>query len=398
MTRCLLFALLLSLPIEASSQVCSIPPSFPDATNTGYVPTGVTLPAANHCNSAPAGWTQGSTDLNISGTYDGCNFNDGGGIGITANNVTLQRSYVYADATNSIYLAPGTTGTVLQDVEDAGPGDAGLNTDGANNIYFEGNGATAIRMNVHGSRNCWTIQAQNITIRDSYCHDFGATNPNNQHWDGIMDDGGSNKDGLVAIHNYIYNNRWNSAVMIDNWSGPKNGAAVSNSLLVINNTTSQNLTVYADGSFSSTDPMTNISYTNNMISWGGYGYAQFRGDLVSPVWSCNVDSASYRTIPTAGSGQNSGVVVPIANPSCSVSGLSLNCTGGIVGPGTATSFAWSGDCGTSTTQNATLTCAAGGVHNITFQVNNGSWSDAWTIPITAGSSSLGAPGQPTLVP
>jgi len=392
--RWLLFALLLLLPTQASSQVCHIPPSFPDATNTGYLPTGVTLPAANHCNSAPAGWSQGSATLNVTGTYDGCNF--ASGVRINANSVTLKRSYVFADGTNSVDIGPGTTGALLQDVEVAGPGDAGLHTDGANNIYFEGSG-TALRMNVYGSRNCWTIMHSGVTIQDSYCHNFGATNSGSQHWDGVMDDGG-NKDNLVVTHNTILNDRWNSAIMTDNWGGALNDATLSQNHVAMTNPSSQNFTIWCDGRFSSAS-ITNWSATNNLVGWGGYGYASVQGTCTaSPVWNCNLDDTTYRTIANQDATQNSGTVEPVANPSCVQNCLSLACTGGIRGPGTATSYAWSGDCGMASTQNATLTCPSAGVKSITFQVNNGSWSDAWTIPVTAGPSAFGPPGQRRLVP
>lgn len=125
--------------------------SIPDETTTG-VPKGTTLTASGDLALKVEGGVADALDIK------GC-------VRITANGVTLRRSRVFCDGGDAVALAPGITGTVLEDVELVGtPG---------NGVAVNGDHFRLERADVHGFTVPLPLNAE-ILIEDSYVHGLPA--------------------------------------------------------------------------------------------------------------------------------------------------------------------------------------------------------------------------------
>jgi hypothetical protein len=94
---------------------------------------------------------------------------------------------------------------------------------------------------------------------------------------------------LNIQHNTIINQQdQTDAIMIDNYFGAVNNVTVNNNYL-----SGGSYTVYSDGQFNS-NPITNVSFTNNVIGKGGYGYHAFNKN--NPVFTGNVDAVTGQPI------------------------------------------------------------------------------------------------------
>lgn len=204
---------------------------YPDATNTGYAPTGVTL-------------TTNGIDINVDGDFiidqdntvidskriDGC-------VIIRAKNVTIRRSLITnCQAYYNIWLQelPGggirdTSNFLMEDVE----------VDG-NNVFTNaaivddnGKGLVIRRMNMHNVAD-GPHPGENWLIEESYIHDMYVC-PNDCHTDSIQSAGAIN---VTLRHNTIMNNPdnngtggKNAVVRIATEQGPVSGFVVDNNLL-----------------------------------------------------------------------------------------------------------------------------------------------------------------------
>ena len=123
-------------------------------------------------------------------------------------------------------------------------------------------------------------------VEDSWIHNLNA--PGGPHIDGIQIDGA--RSNIVVRHNFIDMREWGqtAAVMIDNYFGPTSNVTVDKNLLL-----GGGWTVYSDGRFDG-GPITGVSFTNNRIDNGQWGYASI--DNNTPVWTGNVDHSSGATI------------------------------------------------------------------------------------------------------
>ena len=243
---------------------------FPNATNTG-VPAGVALKPSGSLTLSTAG--QVVSGLDISGT-----------VYITASNVTLENCVIESNGYYVIEVAPGVTGVVIQDCEIDGMGLNG--SAGSSGIFVEGSGVSIIGCNIHDAADGVSIGGGTapVVIEDDYIHNLLAPTTTN-HYNGIQYNGSGDSGAITIENNTIINTQGQTdAVMIDNYYGSVNNVAINNNLL-----SGGDYTIYVDGHFNS-DPITNVSITNNDLGSGVYGYTDF--NETSPVFTANVDDGA----------------------------------------------------------------------------------------------------------
>ena len=237
---------------------------FPNAANTG-IPDGVTLTASGDVNVTTAGAVINALDVK-------------GTIWVMAPNVTIQNCKITSTDWTSIWIKPGITGTIVKDCEIS---NVGSSPDGANGIVGAG---TFLRNDIHDVENGFNISGPS-TIQDNYVHDMNAPNVRagtqwgGPHYDGIEINGGVSN--VTIKHNTIINeNGQTSAVMINNDFGPVSNITVDGNYLA-----GGGYTLYSDGSFSSTDRISGVQFTNNVLGEGYWGYYYFKGN--SPTLTGN---------------------------------------------------------------------------------------------------------------
>jgi hypothetical protein len=164
-------------PTPTPSPTQTVPPStgFPDASNTGYKPTGVTL------HSCTASFISG-------GTYDSCTFP--GGISVSVPNVTITRSLINGQVKSN------STGLVISDTEINCHCGSSSNTTPP---IVSFSGFTLLRDNIYNGGHGVQID-DSAVVRDSWIHDLCCSG-NQAHADGIISNG---NDGSVVIdHNTV---------------------------------------------------------------------------------------------------------------------------------------------------------------------------------------------------
>ena len=252
-------------------------------TATG-VPNGVTLTASGDDYVTTAGAVINALDVK-------------GTIWVMAPNVTIQNCKITSTDWTSIWIKPGITGTTVKDCEIS---NVGSSPDGANGIVGAG---TFLRNDIHDVENGFNISGPS-TIQDNYVHDMYAPNVRigtqwgGPHYDGIEINGGVSN--VTIKHNTIINeNGQTSAVMINNDFGP-----VSNINIDGNYLAGGGYTLYSDGSFSSTDKISGVQFTNNVLGEGYWGYYYFRGN--SPTLTGNDEIGQTWPTPVSGGDRRGG--------------------------------------------------------------------------------------------
>jgi hypothetical protein len=232
---------------------------FPDAQSTG-VRDGVTLKQVGDMVVTTAGAV--ISGLEVHGT-----------LRIEADNVTVRDCKIVNEGGwHGILIPDGNTGAVVEFCDIIGPvnGISGTGTFRFNDFSSNDNG-----INVYGPS----------LIVDNYIHDMSGGA--DAHYDGIEINGGG---GTTIRHNTIINDHsQTSAVMIDNYFGAVPGIIIDNNYLA-----GGGYTIYSDGRFSSTDPITGVQITNNYLGQGYWGYYAFWDN--SPLVSGNHELG--RTWPT----------------------------------------------------------------------------------------------------
>ena len=244
---------------------------FPDATNTG-VPVGVTLkPSGGLVIDTPGVVIEG---LDIAGS-----------VKINAPNVTLRNSRIKSGDYQVVMVGKSITGVVVQNCSidgqrSGGQGIAGQGAFIANNIANTSDGID--------------VRGDDTLIQDNYIHDMAQ--PTGAHPDGIQADGGFSN--LSIIHNTVVNELGdNSSLMLDNYWGP-----IKNVLINDNQFLGGGYTVYLNEMAKQPNggggPVTNVRFTNNIVSKGGWGYLSLATQLGNvPVISGNVDSVTRALLP-----------------------------------------------------------------------------------------------------
>ncbi len=249
---------------------------FPDASNTGWAPTGVTLtPHSGALNITVASSVVDSLDV-------------AGNVVISANNVTLKRSRVTSNSGYVVYTSPGHTGTVIQDCEING---VGANNSGNNGVA--GGSTTVLRCNIYNVENGISPQSNGWLIQDNYIHSLLASG--SPHYDGIQVDGGMSN--IDIEHNTVINDYGQtSAVMLDNYFGPLSNVTVNNNYLK-----GGGYTIYCSAQFGGSGggtggAITNVKIINNTCGKGQWGYTDFAATSPPPTWTGNVDAVTHAPI------------------------------------------------------------------------------------------------------
>ncbi|MBR0926705.1 right-handed parallel beta-helix repeat-containing protein [Bradyrhizobium diazoefficiens] len=237
---------------------------FPDANSTG-LPDGVILTPSGDVTITQPGTVIDALDVK-------------GTITVLADNVTIQNTRITSSDWTGIWIKDGITGTVVKDSEIL---NVGSSPDGANGIVGSG---TFLRNDIHDVENGIIVTGSSL-VQDNYIHDMNApdvrlgTSLGGPHYDGIEIDGGVSD--VVIRHNTVINeNSYVSAVMINNDFGPVSNIQVDGNYLA-----GGGYTLYSDGSFSSTDKISGVSFTNNELGQGKWGYYYFRDN--TPVLTNN---------------------------------------------------------------------------------------------------------------
>lgn len=229
------------------------PTSFPDASNTG-VPAGTTLTNSGDITASTVG--QVVSRKNVTGT-----------IYVNASNVVIEKCKITASNYWAIRVISGT-GVIVRDCTIIGQGQT--------HEGIMGRG-TFERNNISGVENGIGCDGKSL-IKDNYIHHFSG--PGSAHYDGIEINSGTDID---IIHNTILLAHGQTAcVMTNNYFGPLARVKVDN-----NYVRGGGYPMYCDDSFGG-GSVSNISFTNNRIGKGQWGYWALYGS--GAYKSGNVDA------------------------------------------------------------------------------------------------------------
>jgi hypothetical protein len=244
--------------------------SFPDATNTG-VPPGMKLtPSGPLVIKTPGAVIEG---LDISGD-----------VVIDAPNVTLRNCKITSGGYYVVKISKGLTGVTVQNcnIDNQGAGGVGISGEGA----FIGN-------NIQGCVDGINIWGDDTVIKNNYIHNMSG--PSAAHFDTIQADGAFSN--LLIEHNTLINEQSQTSVlMLDNYWGPINNVTINDNFMA-----GGGYTVYiaevAKGQAGG-GRVTNVSFTNNVLVKGYWGYWNIRAELGdNPVLYGNLDKKTGRLIP-----------------------------------------------------------------------------------------------------
>jgi hypothetical protein len=254
--------------IRVAWKADSVRLSFPNETNTGP-PTTASLTPSGPLVIKKAGTVVENVDVV-------------GSVVIDAPNVTLRNCRVRSGDYVAVKIKAG--GAVVQncDIDNLGAGGAGISGAG-----------TFIANNIHGCVDGINVAGDNTVITDNYIHDMAG--PPASHFDSIQADG--NFSGLLIEHNTVINEQGQtSALMLDNYWGPIDRVKINNNLLI-----GGGYTVYIDEvaqGQAGGGRVTNVVFTNNVLSAGHYGILDIRDQLGDrPAMSGNRDLETGRMIP-----------------------------------------------------------------------------------------------------
>jgi hypothetical protein len=211
----------------------------------------------------------------------------------------------------------GITGAVVQNcyIDNQGGGGQGIAGQGsfiANNIVNCVDGID--------------VRGDNTLIQGNYIHSMAG--PNGAHPDSIQADGGFSN--LSIIDNTVVNELGNNAsLMLDNYWGPISKVTIDHNQFL-----GGGYTVYlgemAHQPAGGGGPMTNVTFTNNVVSKGGWGYLALSTQLGDvPVMSGNVDSATGALLPFNNQQPGTGTPAGAAAPTIT----SFSSDTGVVGDG-----------------------------------------------------------------
>jgi hypothetical protein len=270
-----------------------IPLGFPDASTTG-VRAGVTLSAQED------GFTVTTNNAVISGR------DIAGTLRIEANNVTVRDCRIAEISFYCVIIPAEYSGAVIEycDITTALNGIAGSGTFRYNDISHVENG-----INVWGPS----------LIEHNYIHDLDRAS-DDPHYDGIELDGG----GAATIrHNTVINsNTQTAALMLNNELGSVSGTIVDNNYLA-----GGGYTIYSDGRKSTDNPIENVSFTDNLLGSGIFGYFAVWDSVF--VWTNNVDVATWRYVDS-GFGNPLGAAAPLATGAAVAAGATITETASLL--------------------------------------------------------------------
>lgn len=152
---------------------------MPDATNTGWRPTGVTLTRY----TGPMTITKAGTVI------DGRDVN--GQLTVSADDVTIRRSRISSNGSYGVYVAKGVKNLIIIDSELDGRGNTG------NDSAVSSHDFSIVRCDIHGWVDGFKADS-NVNLVNSWLHDFATGNGN--HNDGVQISGRGN---ILIVGNRI---------------------------------------------------------------------------------------------------------------------------------------------------------------------------------------------------
>ncbi len=276
---------------ESSSQTnCIKVPSacgYPDSTNTGV----------------PAGTTLKSQTNNITVTTPGTTIKDvalDGSISVEANNTTIEDTDVTVNGTQGgcsgscggrgIWIKPGVTGTVIQNVACHGGALSGSNV--TQYCVMSNNSTTTIKQLY--AYNCTECLAGPMNLSNSFINESGATIPQ-EHYEDIYYGGGGGP--LIVNHNTMLNQQGQTAVVFASVDfGNQTTLTITNNLMA-----GGGYVIYGGGSGSGGKVVGPVTITGNRFSrefypnGGSYGVAAYMNEAVTS-WSGNVWDETLKSV------------------------------------------------------------------------------------------------------
>ncbi|HEV7939036.1 MAG TPA: PKD domain-containing protein [Solirubrobacteraceae bacterium] len=276
---------------ESSSQTnCIKVPSacgYPDSTNTGV----------------PAGTTLKSQTSNITVTTPGTTIKDvalEGSISVEANNTTIEDTNVTVNGTQAgcsgscggrgIWIKPGVTGTVIQNVACHGGALSGSNV--TQYCIMSNDSATTIKQLY--AYNCTECLAGPMNLSNSFINESDATIPQ-EHYEDIYYGGGGGP--LIVNHNTMLNQQGQTAVVFASVDfGNQTTLTITNNLMA-----GGGYMIYGGGSGSGGKVVGPVTITGNRFSrefypnGGYYGVASYMNEAVT-TWSGNVWDETLKSV------------------------------------------------------------------------------------------------------
>ena len=252
------------------------PSLYPNASNTG-VSAGVKLtPYSGNLTITTAG--EVVSGLIISN-----------GVQIAASNVTLENCIIEVSPTApwDIGVSGGLTGVVIQNCEIVGAGTAG--PQGSMGIYVQGNSQVTINaVNMHDVGQGVDVNDGQVILENSYIHNLNAGAGTHYEDVGYFGAAKSGNFSFLIQDNTLINQQNQAAsVFLQNYFGAVNNVTVNNNIL-----TGGDYTVYmdasGDGGPGTGTPVTNVSFTNNHMGTGIFGYTDFI-HWTNPVYTGNIN-------------------------------------------------------------------------------------------------------------
>ncbi|MBZ6077858.1 right-handed parallel beta-helix repeat-containing protein, partial [Microvirga puerhi] len=224
--------------------------TFPTASTTG-LPAGVTLTASGDIVVTKAGTVLSNLDVH-------------GQIWVRAENVTIQNCKITSSDYYGVRIDQGLKGVTVKNCDIDGTGQV------LNGI---GGAGTFLNNNIHGCENGINVEGNVATkIEGNYIHNF--LNSEGGHFDGIQIFGGNSN--VEVVHNTIINDgspNGVSAVFVANTFGAVDKVNIHDNYL----SSPGNYPIYNLGTYTNS-PITNVTWANNYVPKGYYGYEYIRAD------------------------------------------------------------------------------------------------------------------------
>jgi hypothetical protein len=259
---------------------------YPDSTNTGV----------------PAGTTLKSQTNDITVTTPGTTIKDvalEGSISVEANNTTIEDTDVTVNGTQTcgescggrgIWIKPGVTGTLIQNVACHGGALSGVNV--TQYCIMSNDSATTIKQLY--AYNCTECLAGPMNLSNSFINESDATIPQ-EHYEDIYYGGGGGP--LIVNHNTMLNQQGQTAVVFASVDfGNQTTLTITNNLMA-----GGGYMIYGGGSGSGGKVVGPVTITGNRFSrefypnGGYYGVASYMNEAVT-TWSGNMWDETLKSV------------------------------------------------------------------------------------------------------
>src|SRR3984957_1938153 len=218
-----------------------------------------------------------------------------GGVQITASNVTLENCIIEvpASAPWDVGVNGGLTGVNIENCEIVGAGTAG--PEGSMGIYVEGDSQVTINaINMHDVGQGVDVNDGQVTLENSYIHNLNGGAGTHAEDVGYFGAAKSANFSFLIQNNTLINQEDQCAsIFLQNYFGAVSNVTINNNIL-----TGGDYTVYmdatGDGGPGTGTAITNVSFTNNHMGAGIFGYTDFSG-WTNPVYTGNIDDGDTLT-------------------------------------------------------------------------------------------------------